>query len=60
MRQIKTFERVFELADQKKAVVFGYYLRRMPAAFIQNWGARMLWGYIKAGRLFEYKKGGRK
>lgn len=51
---IKTIERVDWLARNKKCVALGIGGRRMPAAFVINFQARILLRIIKSGTLREY------
>ena len=52
---IISVEEVIELANQGKCVLH-YHLGIIPAAFIQNWQARVLVNSIKNGYLFKYIK----
>lgn len=55
MKQIRTVERIMELAYQGKSVWVPNWKRTSSAAFLQNWQARLLYAYIKKGEFFEYK-----
>lgn len=55
-KQIKTIERVFQLAEKRKSVINKYQDHPTPAAFVIGYPARVLRNMIKGGVLFEYKK----
>lgn len=56
MKKITKIERVLELADQGKSLRWGSQRTRLPAAFVQNWTARLIGNLIKSGHLWEYEK----
>lgn len=56
MKKITKIERVLELADQGKSLRWGSERTRLPAAFVQNWTARLIGNLIKSGHLWEYEK----
>lgn len=60
MKQITTIAQILKLASQKKCVLFktknhptGY---KIPAAFVQNYQARMLHNQLRMGYYFHYEK----
>lgn len=53
LTQIKSIDRIVELASNGKAVYCSRLSRYMPAAFIQNWQARLLHKWIVQGVFFE-------
>jgi len=61
MTRVKSIEQIVRLADRKKAVTYGPWGRRLPAAFIQNWPGRVLVNVIRTGVfIYEPKKRGQK
>lgn len=59
-KPIKTVERVIEIANKGRAVYVTRWSRTCAAAFLIGWPARELHNWIKAGYLFEYRKGGKR
>lgn len=59
MRQIKTVEQIFKLAQSGGCVVVLSGIKnseiRMPAAFVINYQAHYLVQIVKAGRVFYYQ-----
>ena len=59
-KQIKTVEEIVKLANEGKCVIFktsGHSEgRRIPAAFVQNYQARLLVSQIRARYYFTYTK----
>ncbi len=59
MKQLKTVEQIYKLANKGKSIVLANMYRkerRVPAAFVINYQAHYLVGILRAGRVFEYKK----
>ena len=48
-----TIERLIELADKKKSVYWVSHNKRWPAAFFQNWQARVLYNSIRFNHIME-------
>ena len=59
MKQLKTVEQVWKLANKGKCVVIKYgsgTQPRLPAAFVINYQAHYLVGILRNGMVFEYAK----
>jgi hypothetical protein len=60
MKQVKTFARIEKLAGERKACLRYVPAGKdniIPAAMILGMPARVVWGWLKHGHLFEYVKG---
>lgn len=56
-RQITNINQVLKLAKEGKCVVVMMFKpTRIPAAFLQNWQARLLQRFIENNLVFKYKK----
>ena len=55
-KRIETVEQVLRLANEGKAIKCVHWFRPCPAAFMQNWQARVLYNFIKLGCLYEFTK----
>ena len=57
MKRITTLKQLHDLAIKRKAVIYGIWKRRVPAAFLINWPGQSLYHVFQSGA-YEYKKGG--
>lgn len=56
-KQITNINQVLKLAQEGKCVVLLLFRpTRLPAAFVQNWQARLLQTFIERKLVFAYKK----
>ena len=56
MKRIIKIDRIMELAKARKSVYVRCYGRKIPAAFLQNMQARLLYNYIRNNQLYEETK----
>jgi hypothetical protein len=54
LKQVKTVERLYTLAQKKKSVYVTTWKKRTSAAFLINWNAAHLVGMIRSGMIHEW------
>ena len=55
-KRIETVEQVLKMAQEGRAIKCVHWFRPCPAAFFQNFQARILHDFIKTGKLYEFTK----